>query len=492
MMATWGFRAPDDAGAEVRNVTTKTGKGRATRFNFTRASVDRATCPAGKSQALYCDTEQPGLGLRVTANGARAFIFEGKLGRQTVRMTIGPASMPIRTPKDKHGRPVASGADNEAARLAALVGQGIDPRAEKAELIARQAEQREQAKVERQRLDVTGLEAWNAYLEARASKWGERNLADHRAMTKEGGEKRKRGKGSTMAGPLRPLLARPLASIDAEAVRGWLKKQSADRPARAALGFRLLNAFINWCGEHPEYRNVVRADACKDRRTREEVAAPKARQDTLQREQLAAWFAEVRKLSPVSSAYLQGLLLTGARREEMAGLRWQDVDFTWRTLRLRDKVEGERTIPLPPYLASVLRGLPSRRRPTQSEWVFASRASASGRVTEPRIAHNRALQAAGLPHVSLHGLRRSFGSLAEWVEMPAGIVAQVMGHKPSATAERHYRVRPVDLLRLWHDKLEAWMLAEAKVTFDAEQAERDAAEADKAGGLRVVKGGKVA
>jgi integrase len=80
--------------------------------------------------------------------------------------------------------------------------------------------------------------------------------------------------------------------------------------------------------------------------------------------------------------------------------------------------------------------------------------------------HRKALAAGGLPHVSLHGLRRSFKSLTEWVECPAGIVAQIMGHKPSATAEKHYTVRPVDLLRLWHEKIEAWMLDQAGVTFD--------------------------
>jgi len=81
--------------------------------------------------------------------------------------------------------------------------------------------------------------------------------------------------------------------------------------------------------------------------------------------------------------------------------------------------------------------------------------------------HRKALAAAGLPHVSLHGLRRSFKSLAEWVECPSGIVAQIMGHKPSATAEKHYTVRPVDLLRVWHQKIEAWMLEQAGVKFEA-------------------------
>lgn len=79
------------------------------------------------------------------------------------------------------------------------------------------------------------------------------------------------------------------------------------------------------------------------------------------------------------------------------------------------------------------------------------------------------MAAAGLPHVTLHGLRRSFGTLCEWVEMPAGISAQIMGHKPNALAEKHYRERPLDLLRMWHDKVESWMLEQAGIGFDAEQ-----------------------
>ncbi len=75
------------------------------------------------------------------------------------------------------------------------------------------------------------------------------------------------------------------------------------------------------------------------------------------------------------------------------------------------------------------------------------------------------MTAAGLPALSLHGLRRSFGTLAEWVECPAGVSAQIMGHKPSAIAEKHYRRRPLDLLRQWHVKIEAWILEQAGVTF---------------------------
>ena len=67
----------------------------------------------------------------------------------------------------------------------------------------------------------------------------------------------------------------------------------------------------------------------------------------------------------------------------------------------------------------------------------------------------------------MNGLRRSFGTLSEWVEVPAGVVAQIMGHKPSATVEKHYRKRPLDLLRMWHEKIEYWILTQAGI----EQAE---------------------
>ena len=60
----------------------------------------------------------------------------------------------------------------------------------------------------------------------------------------------------------------------------------------------------------------------------------------LQREQLPVWFRYVRQIqNPVIAAYLQCLLLTGARREELAALRWEDVNFQWRGMTIRDKVE---------------------------------------------------------------------------------------------------------------------------------------------------------
>jgi integrase len=432
------------------------------RERLTPDRIRRLALPEGAGQSFTWDTDAPRLAVRATA-GAKSFIFESKLNRQTVRVTIG----------DTRVWTLAKARD-EARRLQAMTDQGIDPRQEKRDRIEAAAAKAEEAK----RIAAPAMEAWQKYIEARSPRWSQSHLGDHATVSKEGGEPRTQGRrpgesDKTLPGILRPLLALPLEQIDADRVRVWLQDESAKRPTHTRLAFGLLRAFLNWCADRPEYRDQAHKDACIARMARDELPKKSAKDDCLQREQLPAWFAAVRQIgNPVIAAYLQTALLTGARREEVAGIRWEDVDFQWKAMTIRDKVEGTRTIPLTPYVASLLACLPRR-----NEWVFSSPAAASGRLQEPRIMHNKALTAAGLPALSIHGLRRSFGTLAEWVECPAGVSAQLMGHAPSATAEKHYRRRPLDLLRMWHSKIEAWILNEAGIEQPAE---------DSRPGLRVI------
>jgi len=412
-----------------------------------------------KPQAFLWDSEVPGLAIRATANGAKSYIFQGSLDGRSIRVTIGD----IRHWEIETGDAARPGAREEARRLQSLIDQGIDPRQEKAERKEAVETKREEAR----RQDVTMGEAWHTYLEARKPRWGERSYADHLAVSRIGGDARKRGAGTIEPGPLASLLSLKLSELTPERVAAWLEQENARRPTYAALAYRLLRAFVRWASGIPEYQAAAHVEAVGSRVARDHLHRVKAKEaDSLQREQLPAWFAAVREqANPVQSAYLQGLLLTGARREELAGLRWQDVDFQWKSLTIRDKVEGERIIPLTPFLASLLTALPRRKDKDGHPvpWVFSSPAAASGRIQEPRAAHVRALATAGLPHMSIHGLRRSFGTLSEWVECPVGIVAQIMGHKPSAIAEKHYRRRPLDLLRMWHVRIEAWILEQAGI-----------------------------
>ena len=58
-------------------------------------------------------------------------------------------------------------------------------------------------------------------------------------------------------------------------------------------------------------------------------------------------------------------------------------------------------------------------------------------------------------------------SEARMIEVPAGIVAQIMGHKPSAIAEKHYIPRELDLLHMWHVNIKEWILKQAELEFVA-------------------------
>ena len=212
-----------------------------------------------------------------------------------------------------------------------------------------------------------------------------------------------------------------------------------------------LKACLFWCAAHSDFAGIIKTNSALSKKARESLGKPKTKKyDLLAREQLPAWFAAVRQIgNPVISAYLQTLLLTGARREELANLKFADVDFQWNSIKLADKVEDFRMVPLTPYVKHLLQALPRR----EGGWVFSSPAAESGHLTEPSIAHRKACAIAGLD-VSLHGLRRSFVTLSEWTETPAGIAAQIQGHQPQGVRENNYIFRPLDLLRMWHVKIE--------------------------------------
>ncbi|WP_081060809.1 tyrosine-type recombinase/integrase [Burkholderia gladioli] len=461
-----------------------------TKENFTVERVSSYKCAPGRQQTIYWDKKQSGLGLRVTASGAKAYVYEGRLFGKTVRVTIGsPSTWPLEkfsAPDMLSGKMIEHmGARQEAARLGMLMDRGIDPREEKLE----QHAEHETRKLETNRRNALVSDAWSVYLDAHRSRWSERHYLDHERLAQAGGKPWKRGRGVTVPGPLAALMPLKLSELSSGRIAEWLEAEAVQRPTNAEQSYRKLRAFIRWCDDKAEYKDLVAENAYSSRAVKSAVPPIRVKNDCLQREQLASWFFAVRQIrNTVISAYLQGLLITGARREELAALRWEDVDFRWRSLTMNDKVEGTggRTIPLTPYMASLLLGLkqrnealPNQRQQTDlakkgqswapSEWVFSSKKAADGKLAEPRIAHNAAIERAGLPHLTLHGLRRSFGTLSEWVEVPVGVVAQIQGHKPSALAEKHYRRRPIDLLRKWHDAIEMWMLEQAGIDFSLRQ-----------------------
>jgi integrase len=441
------------------------------KVSFTAGRVSGFKCPPDKKQAFLWDVTTPGLGLRATPAGKPAYVFQSVYQTKDVRLTIGsPAAWSI------------PNAQAKARELQRLIDEGKDPRGLKREALAaadaQQAADVAQAATAAADALTVG-EVWTDYLEQRRPLWGALHYRDHIDKAKAGGlpsGRRGGGKQLTKPGPLAALMPLALRDLDQPTIEAWAAREGKNRASSARLAWRLLTVFLTWCAEQPAYAALLPAtNPAKTKRAREALGKPSTKSDVLQREQLAAWFAAVHQIpNTVIATALQVMLLTGARPGEVLALRWEDVNTQWKGISIRDKVEGTREIPATPYMLHLLAALPRR-----NEWVFSSPTSASGCLTEPNTPHTRACRSAGLEGLTLHGLRRSFASLTEWLETPAGVVAQIQGHKPSATAEKHYKVRPLELLRVHHERIEAWVLEQAGVTFD---------RASEPGRLRVVAG----
>lgn len=419
---------------------------------LTAGMVERLICPAGKAQAFLRDAKSPGLRVRVTASGAKSYVFEAKLNRQTIRRTIGD----VRAWSLDAAREVGN-------RLRVELDKGDDPRevdrAKAAEKAAQQALAAAQA--------VKVGEAWAVYLvegrPKRKETFKPRYLADLQKMAEPGGQEKKRGKGLTRPGPLRPLLDLTLIEVSEDVLQAWFENEAHASRHQAARALMMFRGFLRWCASRPAYRALVNLEAAKSRAILDNLPMNERRTDALESAQVAGWWTGVTQLpNPTASAYLLCLLLTGARREEMAALKWDDIDLRHNKLTIADKVAKTRTIPLSPYMRHVVSNLPSRKT-----FVFASN-SKSGRITDARSSHQKALASAGIDHLTLHGLRRSFALLGEAAGAPAGAIAQVMGHRPSATHEG-YKPRSVDALRPFLAQIEAHILKLAGVQFDATQ-----------------------
>lgn len=428
---------------------------------FTAPRLKAFSCPANKQQAFLWDSKTKGLGLRTTPAGKPAFVFQGTYRGKTLRITIGsPAAWTIPDARAK------------AREYQRLIDQGIDPREQRRQALASAAA----AKAQQEAEAITVAEAWQKYTAARAPYWGEHHKKDHAKQIRPPGAT-KAGK-PTSAGPLYFFMNKRLAELTPRLVELWAKQEGQARPTQARLGHRLFRAFLQWCMEQEAYSSLLSNNPAATTTARQALGKARAKQDALLREQLPSFFAAVQKLSnPTVAAFIQAMLLTGARPGELLALKWEDVDTRWRSITLRDKDEsrggedGTRDIPLTPYVWHLLSALPRR-----SKWVFSSDTRQQP-INPPYQRLRDAARIAGIESITPQGLRRSFGSLSEWLEIPAGVIAQIQGHKPSATAERHYRVRPLDMLRVHHERFEAWMLEQAGIVFDAQQ---------QSGGLQLV------
>jgi integrase len=137
------------------------------------------------------------------------------------------------------------------------------------------------------------------------------------------------------------------------------------------------------------------------------------------------------KEAPAAILAIRLLLLTGCRKSEVLGLRWEDVDFERACLRLPDSKTGAKTVPL---------GAPALKLLAEAErvgpWVCPGgrRGESIKNLYKP---WGRICRAAGVTGVRPHDMRHSYVSAGASGGESLVIVGAIVGHSAAGMTERY-------------------------------------------------------
>ncbi len=172
-------------------------------------------------------------------------------------------------------------------------------------------------------------------------------------------------------------------------------------------------------------------------------------------------------------------MLTGMRRGEVLGLRWEDIDFEERVIRVTGSLQrigrelarfdpkterSRRTIEVPRLVVEALEGQRTAQKEArlkagaswqQTDYVFTT---AIGTPVEPRNAYRefvKAVEAAGLPKQRFHDLRHGFATLQLAEGVPLRAVSELLGHTQIGTTADIYQHVTKPMQREAMDRLDA-------------------------------------
>ncbi|HEX7476319.1 MAG TPA: tyrosine-type recombinase/integrase [Polyangiales bacterium] len=133
-------------------------------------------------------------------------------------------------------------------------------------------------------------------------------------------------------------------------------------------------------------------------------------------------------------AAIRLIMFTGCRRNEVANLRWDEVDLERGLLRLRDSKTGPKTIQTNRAALDIIE---AQERPVGAVYVFPE-AKKPGRLNR---SWERIRTRAQLGDMRLHDLRHNFASAAAGSGASLVMIGKLLGHGSSATTERYAQLR---------------------------------------------------
>jgi integrase len=356
---------------------------------ISKRAVD-ATVPADRDVFLW-DDRLRGFGLKVTPTGAKIYIVQYRIGGRgtpTRRITIG-----------KHGSPWTPDlARRKAKQLLGEVAAGRDPAGEK--------------RPKPNHADT---------FESVAAEFVERYVRRHHRRWRE-----------TEQAVQNKLVAhwrhRQIASIGRRDVLDLLDREmDAGRPRTANKTLTLVRKLFNWAVE----RGIVEASPVTGiRAPGREITRDRVLSDD---ELVAIWNAAGRMGWPWTG-FIQLLITTAQRRDEVSQMPWSEVDLErrlWTIPAERTKAERVHDVPLSDLALSIISDLP---RIGVSGLVFpANRTGSTNAISGFSRMKRRLDQLSGVEGWRLHDLRRSAASRMAQLGHPPHVVGGILNHTPGST-----------------------------------------------------------
>ena len=412
------------------------------RERLTPDRIRRFTCPAGVKQTFLWDTVAPRLAVRATT-GAKSYIFEAKLNRQTIRRTIGD----VRAWNLDDARA-------EANRLQVLVESGTDPReldrqeaeAKAAATAAQEAAKR--AADERSRYTLRALcDAYAGHLE-RAGK------------VKSAAATRSAFKCHVFTHP--EIADAPARDVTAHQVAAMVRKvREAGKERAAGILRSYLSAAFNAAKRAP-FDSAMPADLIAFGIEHNPVdnipaIAVQAGNRTLSADELRAYIKALGDDLPDQALRL-ALLAGGQRMAQLLRAKVSDYNPDTATLRLWDG-KGKRTaprehlLPLAPKAAALVAGRAERVKEREkrraedagevpgdvgSMWLFSTHGKVAMTFTTPG---KRAAEiSAGMKcePFDLRDIRRTCETMLAGMGISRDTRAQLLSHGISGVQAAHY------------------------------------------------------
>ena len=347
------------------------------------------------------DARMPGLSVRITKAGVKSYVFTKKVNRRFLRITLGKtASMTLsaaRSAASAHHGDIAKGVDIAAVRRSAKAAAGLKA--------------------------TTLTDAFERFL----------TLKDRRSSTTSDYERLWRLHLPSS------LKRKPLADVTPSDVEKLKAELGRKTPRTANKVIVLLSAIMSKTGRWADNpaRGVERFE--------ERVRTRRLNPDELGR----LWEALDAAEGNLWADFFKLLILTGARRDALCSMRWQDLDLTlgvWMVPATWSKNRREMAIPLTSIAVAVLQRRQKSR--TRSPWVWPSAEAKVGHVVNPEKPWRAFLKVADIREkVSLHDVRRTLGSSLAKSGAAAAVISKALGHvsPQSAKAYVHLDVEPARL-----------------------------------------------